>query len=86
MTDIYVSAAILLFTTLASYAGKKIGVIVSSLITVLSVTLVLLLGTMPIANFEEGLVIFCLLYPGVAWFGFWLGGFVKKRQSALKSQ
>jgi hypothetical protein len=74
-------ASILLVSTVASYAGRKIGITVSSAISVLSFVFVVLIGSaMAVGGFDTWFPVFCLLFPGLAWFGFWLGRFFRNRQ------
>jgi hypothetical protein len=78
----YYCATIMFVSTVSSYAGKKIGISVSSVICGLSILFALGIGTMPVGGYDKILAVCFILIPSLAWFGFWLGRYFRKRQAA----
>jgi hypothetical protein len=74
----YYCAAILFVCTFVSYVNKKFGFTVSSLVSLMSFLLCFLFTYLAASG--EMFFTFLLLFPGVAWVGFLLGGIIRKRQ------
>lgn len=76
---IYYAVAILFTCIISAFASKKFGIVVSSVISLLSILFTMGLGMMPAA--VTGGVLFggLLFFPGLTWFGFWFGRFLQKK-------
>jgi hypothetical protein len=74
---LYYSIVICLISSCASYASRRSGIVVSSIITGVST-----LFTYGAASIGGQFFLFGLLiWPGVAWFGFLLGQQIRKRMT-----
>jgi hypothetical protein len=75
---LYFSAAILFIAVISSHGNKKFGIVIASVVTLFSIFITFSIGALG-GNFLFGGFV---LFPGLAWFGFWLGRFFRKQQSS----
>lgn len=70
---------ILLACSLASFVNHKFGIFVATLIALGSIALTLLLGAAGATGFDSYLPFGLGLFPALAWFGFFIGRYFRKR-------
>lgn len=78
---IYYCIGNLFLSTIASVISKKLGIVLSCIISLLSILFTIGLGTMPVGNYERILIFGLFFFPGLTWFGFWLGRTLRKKLS-----
>lgn len=72
---------ILLVCSLASFANQKFGIFVAALIALGSIALTIVLGAGGVGGFYSYLPFGLGLFPALAWFGFWLGCVIRRKQT-----
>ena len=80
----YYCAALLFVCTIFSYADRKFGLGCCSIISIISIAFALLMILSPFATIVL-FVAFLFIFPAIAWLGFGLGRFVRRKQSGIGS-
>ena len=73
-------AAILLVSSISAFISTKIGIFISFSITLVSIALVMLIGTVAAAGYDEYIPFGLFVFPGLSWVGFFAGYFFRRNK------
>jgi hypothetical protein len=78
----YIVLGITFISTFLSYLSKRLGIVISAIISAISFLFIIGASAMPVANYGLGLIFGFFIFPGLAWFGYWLGQHLQKKNQS----
>jgi hypothetical protein len=79
-------AIILFVSTISSFISVRLGIITATLITMGSIALTIVFGTVAITGYYEFLVFGLGAFPALSWVGLFLGRLIKNRINNRKNK